>query len=151
VDIARGAEVTVSGRVEWIDTDAAGIHHNSAIIRFAESAEAELVRGLGLDGYFEVAPRVRYEVTYEAPLFFGQPVSTVLNVERVGTTSLTFAFEVWGEEFNGLERTRAATGRYVTVHVPGGVARGAQGEDGDGRARSAPWPAAWAEALGAGD
>jgi acyl-CoA thioester hydrolase len=150
VDGARGAEVTVAGRVEWMDTDAAGIHHNSAITRFAEAAEAELARGLGLDGYFAVAPRVRYEVTYEAPLFFGQPVSTVLYVERVGMSSLTFVFEVWGEEFNGRARTRAAKGRYVTVHVPGGVGAESGGKDGEGHGRSVPWPTAWADALAAG-
>lgn len=55
----------------------------------------------GIEGYFEVAPRVRFEVSYESPLVFGQPVSTNLNVERVGTSSLTFGFEVWGERFHG--------------------------------------------------
>ena len=95
VDGARGAAVTVAGRVEWMDTDAAGIHHNSAITRFPKAAEEELARGLGLDGYFEAAPRARYEVTYEAPLFFGQPVGTVLYVERGGMSSLTSVFEVW--------------------------------------------------------
>src|SRR5689334_5339695 len=45
-------------RVEWMDTDAAGIYHNSSVMRFVESAEAELMRQRGLDGYFAVAPRV---------------------------------------------------------------------------------------------
>jgi acyl-CoA thioester hydrolase len=147
----RGPAVTVRGRVEWMDTDAAGVHHNTAITRFAESAEAELMRRLGIDGYFESAPRVRFEVSYEAPLRFGQEVSTVLRVERVGTSSLTLGFEVWGEERGDRPRRRAATGKYVTVHVPGGVAgRDGQPHEGE-QTRSAPWPAAWLSALsGAG-
>jgi acyl-CoA thioester hydrolase len=129
-------------RLEWADTDAAGIHHNSVVNRFVEGAEAQLVREAGMDGYFPVAPRVRFEADYEAPLFFGQEITAVVWVERVGTSSLGFAFEVWGEEHQGRPRVRAASGRYVTVHVPGGH-DGASG-------RSAPWPEGWLTAL-AGD
>ncbi|MFC4119006.1 acyl-CoA thioesterase [Nonomuraea zeae] len=127
-------------RVEWIDTDAAGIYHNSAVIRYVEAAEAELMRAHGLLDYFPRAPRVRYEVDFAAPLRFGQEVTTVVRIERIGTTSMSFAFEVWGEELPQRPRVRAASGRYVTVHV-------GSGHDGDAAARSAPWPAAWVEAL----
>ncbi|MBE1594573.1 MULTISPECIES: acyl-CoA thioesterase [Streptomyces] len=125
-------------RIEWIDTDAAGIYHNSTVVRFVEAAEASLMAGLGLHGYFPVAPRVRYEVDFDAPLFFGQDVCTVVEPVRVGTSSMTFAFEVWGEEFRGRPRGRAAHGRYVTVHVGGDHREGAA---------SAPWPAEWVAAL----
>jgi acyl-CoA thioester hydrolase len=54
-------------RIEWIDTDAAGIYHNSTVVRFVEAAEASLMDGLGLHGCFPVAPRVRYEVDFDAP------------------------------------------------------------------------------------
>ena len=60
--------------IEWIDTDAAGIYHNSTVTRLVEAAEAALVRERGLDGYFPVAPRVRFEADFEAPLCFGQDV-----------------------------------------------------------------------------
>ncbi len=132
--------VSVRSRVEWIDTDAAGIHHHSTIIRFAESAEGELMGQLGLDDYFSQAPRVRLEVSYESPLFFRQEATTVLRVEQVGTSSLTLAFEVWGEEFEGRPRHRVAAGRYVTVHVPGGVGGNRNTHD---RPRSEPWPEGW--------
>jgi acyl-CoA thioester hydrolase len=131
-------DVTVRGRMEWIDTDAAGIHHHTTITRFAESAEAELMRQLDLPDYFGSAPRVRFEVSYEAPLRFGQQVTTVLRVERVGNSSLALSFEVWGEEFAGRQRERAAAGRYVTVHVTGGIA-GPEGK----KPRSTPWPEGW--------
>ncbi|MEV5012515.1 hotdog domain-containing protein [Streptomyces sp. NPDC055692] len=128
------------GRIEWIDTDAAGIYHNSAVTRYVEAAEAELMRSRGLHDYFGRAPRVRYEVDFEVPLRFGQQLTAVVELVQIGTSSMTFAFELWGEPFEGRPRCRAAKGRYVTVHIEG---------DHSGRdpARSAPWPARWVHAL----
>lgn len=125
-------------RIEWIDTDAAGIYHNSTVVRFVEAAEASLMDELGLHGYFPVAPRVHYQVDFESPLYFGQHVRTVVELERVGTTSMTFTFEVWGEEFRGRPSRRAAHGRYVTAHIGRGH------RDGGG---SSPWPQEWIAAL----
>jgi acyl-CoA thioester hydrolase len=124
-----------TGRVEWMDTDAAGHHHNTAVNRFVESAEAALMRDRGLPGYFGSAPRVHFEADYEARLWFGQEVSTTLVLEQVGRSSMTFTFEVWGEAFEARPRRRAAVGRFTTVHVP-------RGEDG-----AQPWPRDWVEAL----
>lgn len=126
-------------RIEWIDTDAAGIYHNSTVVRFVEAAEASLMDERGLHGYFPTAPRVRYEVDFEAPLFFGQEVRTVVELVRVGTASMTFSFEVWGEEFRGRPGRRAARGSYVTVHI---------GQGTHGEASALPWPRGWITALG---
>lgn len=125
-------------RVEWIDTDAAGIYHNSSVIRFVEAAEATLMHERGLDDYFPVAPRVRYEVDFRSPLFFGQEVTTTVVLTGLGFSSMRFEFEVWGEEYAGRPRVRAARGSYVTVHVA---------EDLDGVRSSAPWPEGWRSAL----
>jgi acyl-CoA thioester hydrolase len=122
-------------RVEWVDTDAAGIYHNTAVVRFVESAEAALMRDRGLHDYFPKAPRVRYEVEFAAPLRFGQEVTVVVELTRLGDSSMTFSFEVWGEEFEGRPRTRAAHGSYVTVHVAE-----------HGR-KSSRWPESWRAAL----
>jgi len=126
------------GRVEWSDTDAGGHHHNTVIARYAEAAEAELMRRRGLTGYFGTAPRVRYEAEFTAPLWFGQQVTAIVVLECIGGSSMTFRFEVWGEAYEGRARELAATGRYVTVHVPQGAP--------DTR-RSRPWPAEWIKAL----
>jgi acyl-CoA thioester hydrolase len=139
-DSAHVPHGTYRTRVEWIDTDAAGIYHNSAVVRYVEAAEAELMRTHDLLDYFPKAPRVRYEVDFEAPLRFGQEVTAIVTVERIGTTSMSFAFEVWGEEHQGRPRTRACHGRYVTVHID-------RGHDDDVAARSAPWPEEWLAAL----
>ena len=75
------------------------------------------------------APRVRHELNYRAKLYFGQQVTTTVVVEKIGRTSMTFSFEVWGEEFRGEPRVLAAHGSFVTAHVArGGTA-------------ATPWPA----------
>lgn len=135
----RSARGVYRTRLEWIDTDAAGIYHNATVSRFVEAAEATLMRERGLPGYFPVAPRVRYEVSFEAPLFFGQEVTASVAVIAIGRSSMTFEFEVWGESFEGRPGKRAASGSYVTVHIAGA--------HDDGSARSAPWPPEWVVAL----
>jgi acyl-CoA thioester hydrolase len=118
-----------------MDTDASGHYHNSAVVRFVEAAEASMMREHGVDGYFGTAPRARYEVDFAAPLWFGQQVTAVVVLERIGTSSMRFRFEVWGEQTDHHPRRLAASGRFVTVHVPQG-----------GRV-SAPWPVEWRAAL----
>ncbi len=127
-------------RVEWVDTDAAGIYHNSTVIRFVESAESRLMVERGLPDYFPSSPRVRFEADFEAPLFFTQDVTTSVCLMRVGTSSMHWEFEVWGEELDGRPRHRAARGRYVTVHI------GVGNRAGHG-ATSVPWPTDWVTAL----
>lgn len=119
---------TVERTIEWVDTDAAGHQHNSVIMRMVESAEAKLFRELGATSYFAIAPRVRHEIDYRAKLYFGQQVSTAIVIEHVGTTSMAFAFKVWGHPYEGREAVLAAEGRFVTVCVP------------EGSEESAPWP-----------
>lgn len=124
------AQAVVERRVEWHDTDASGHQHHSAILRWVEAAEAELLRQRGLDGLFGRAPRVRHEVDYRARLWFGETVTTRLWVVRLGRTSLTYAFEVTGGE--GV----AARGGLVVVHAH------------PGSPTAEPWPRRVREALG---
>ncbi|MQA95160.1 MAG: acyl-CoA thioesterase [Streptosporangiales bacterium] len=107
------AEIACEHRVEWYDTDAAGHHHHSAILRWVEAAEAELLRGYGLDGLFGRTPRVRYEADYRARLVFGQPVRVGLRVAELGRTSLRYEFEVLTAD-----GTIAAAGVMVVAYVP---------------------------------
>lgn len=135
-------EACVERTVEWVDTDASGHQHNSAILRWVEAAEAELFRSLDLPDYFPVAPRVQQVINYKAKLWFGQRITASVKVERLGRTSLTLAFEVLGHPFEtALARDAgasdggspaaavvAAYGTVTTAHVPAG-SLGAQ-----------PWP-----------
>ncbi|MCW4354661.1 acyl-CoA thioesterase [Hoyosella sp. YIM 151337] len=117
------AEVTLERRVEWYDTDAAGHQHHSCIVRFVEAAEAELMRQHGLAWLFGRTPRVRHEINYRKRLWFGEVVQTNLRLRRVGTTSMTFEFEVRGQE--GV----AADGELIIAHAPPDASS------------SSPWPA----------
>ncbi|WTW99729.1 acyl-CoA thioesterase [Streptomycetaceae bacterium NBC_01309] len=124
------AAVAIERRVEWSDTDAAGHHHFSAVLRWAEAAEAVLLRRLGLEHLFGSTPRVHFEADFHQRLWFGETVTVELRVATVGTTSLHYAFEVRGSE--GV----AATGAMVIVHsavAPRGTAAA------DAPA-SQPWP-----------
>ena len=114
--------VAVERRVEWSDTDAAGHYHFSSVLRWAEAAEAVLLRRLGLGGLFGSIPRVHFEADYLERLWFGDTVRIELRVEKVGTSSLHYAFDVHGP--HGL----AATGRMSVVHSAA-TAKG-----------TAPWP-----------
>ncbi|MFI6447200.1 acyl-CoA thioesterase [Kitasatospora sp. NPDC050543] len=114
--------VVVERRVEWSDTDAAGHYHFSSVLRWAEAAEAVLLRRLGLDGLFGSIPRVHFEADYLERLWFGDAVHVELRVDRVGTSSLHYAFEVRGPG------GPAATGRMSVVHSAA-TARGVS-----------PWP-----------
>lgn len=125
---------TIQRRVEWVDTDAAGHQHNSAILRWVEACEAELFRDLGIDDYVPSAPRVQQLVNFTARLFFGQLVTTQVRIEKVGRTSLTIAFEVFGEPFRGAERVSAANGHVITAHV-------------SDAGRATPWPQCFLDAI----
>ncbi len=148
VDEGRGIEVLVADflatglagnalqrTIEWVDTDAAGHQHNSVILRFVEAAEAKLFRELGQNSYFGMAPRVRHETDYRAKLYFGQDVTTAVVITRIGTSSMDFAFKVWGHPHEGRGAVLAAEGRFITVCVP------------QGSEASAPWPEGIREAL----
>lgn len=113
--------VAVSCRVEWIDTDASGHYHHSTVIRWVETAEAELFRRIGHAGMFANIPRVHYEADYLARVWFGDEIELRLTIDRVGRTSLVMSFSaVCGE-------TVVASGHLVQVNAAG-----------DGRTE--PWP-----------
>lgn len=126
--MTAATRVSVTRSVDWCDTDAAGHHHHSSVIRWVEAAENALHEQLGLPELFGVVPRVRYEVDYVDRLWFRDEVVTSLWVEAVGRTSLTLAFEVVGP------RGPAARGRMVCVNV----ADRAGGTSGDG-SPAVPW------------
>lgn len=112
------AEARIQRRVEWIDTDAAGIWHYSTAIRFAESAESQLHRELGTDVLTAGGlPRVHVEFDFFAPLRFDELATITVRVDDVGTSSLTLAVEIDGEH------DLAARGRVVAALIDGETGR----------------------------
>jgi acyl-CoA thioester hydrolase len=102
-------------RVAWADTDASGRIHFTAAFRWAEVAEHALLRRLGLSppGNADGFPRRHVEATYHRPLRFADEFDLVLAAERVGRTSVTYAWQAIRDGQVCVE------GRTVTVHVDG--------------------------------
>ncbi len=89
----------VTRRIEFCDTDMAGIVHFANFFRFMESAEVEFLRARGLNVKIEWEgrtigfPRVSATCDYLKPITFGDLVDIDVRVDRVGTKSVTFACE----------------------------------------------------------
>lgn len=104
--IQRGAglmssnSISIQRRLQWLDTDAAGVWHHSVAIRWAEEAEAELHRRLGIvDETFGATPRVRVAFDFTGSLVFDDLVDITLTVTKLGETSITYLIEILhGEE-----------------------------------------------------
>jgi acyl-CoA thioesterase FadM len=106
------ARVVLRRRIEWMDTDAAGIYHWTTVFRLAEAAEAALHTALGIaDFTFGATPRVAVEATFARSLRFNDPVEVSLAVTRVGRSSVAYALAIEGEA------GRAAQGTVTSVLI----------------------------------
>jgi acyl-CoA thioester hydrolase len=106
------ASVRVQRRVEWAQTDAAGHHHWSAVLHWAEEAETVLHERLGIaTRTFGREPRVRLELDFSGRLYFRDLVEIEIVVLRLGRSSAHYGFTITraGEA--------AASGTMVTAHV----------------------------------
>jgi acyl-CoA thioester hydrolase len=108
--------LTTRRRVEFRDTDAAGIVHFSAFFFWMESVEHELLRAAGVavvdrgpDGVDASWPRVSAACDYVSAVRFGTEIDVTIGVEAIGRSSVTysFAFTHQGEA--------VANGRVVAV------------------------------------
>ena len=107
------ASIRIRQRVEWLDTDAAGIYHWSTIIRFAEAAEAALHNALGIAGEtFGFTPRVSVRFEFRRPLRFNDAAWVTLAVAHVGRSSVRYTLLV-----TDLEDRAVAEGEFVTVLI----------------------------------
>lgn len=111
-------------RVEFADTDMAGIAHFSRFFVWMESAEHELLRSLGLSVHMNWEnrkisfPRVGASCDFLQPVRFEEMVTISVSVENVGRSSITFGFKFFkGEQ-------AVARGQMTTVCCtmgPGGT------------------------------
>jgi acyl-CoA thioester hydrolase len=105
-------EQVEQARVAWVDTDAGGRIHFTAVFRWAEAAETALMRRLGfLEGSWGDFPRRRVEAEYLKVLRFEDEIEIRLRVEKVGRTSVSYAWTIAkdGEPY--------VKGRHTVVHV----------------------------------
>jgi YbgC/YbaW family acyl-CoA thioester hydrolase len=89
----------VQRRVEFCDTDMAGIVHFANFFRYMESAEHAFLRACGLsvsmewDGETVSFPRVAASCDYQRPARFEDVLDVTVGVQRIGRSSVTYAFE----------------------------------------------------------
>src|SRR5262245_4954117 len=89
------SEYQTTRRVEWADTDTAGIIHFSRYFCFMEEVEHEFLRSMGLscimerDGERITWPRVSATCDFVQPLRFEDVVDVRLRVKRRGEKSIT--------------------------------------------------------------
>ena len=98
-------------RVAWVDTDAGGRIHFTAVFRYVEAAETGLRRELGLLSDWGDYPRRRVEADYLSVLRFEDEVEVRIVPEQVGSTSITWAWEI------ARDGERCVEGRHTVVHV----------------------------------
>lgn len=100
-------------RIRFVDTDASGRIHYTALLRHFEAAEFEFLRSIGcpytsLEGSY---PRVHVECDYLSALVCDDAISTAVTVDRIGSSSFTFAFAV------SVEGRAAAKGKITVVCI----------------------------------
>lgn len=88
----------ITRRVEFRDTDAAGIAHFSVFFNFMEAAEHEYLRRCGLSVYIHDEagpiswPRVAAKCDFVSALRFEDEFTIEVSIARLGTKSVTYAF-----------------------------------------------------------
>jgi acyl-CoA thioester hydrolase len=128
MSVIKGSPFLWHRRVEFCETDAAGIVHFSSFFLYMEQAEHALFRGLGTSIFptdFHVArdvdppftwPRVRCECEYQAPARFEDMLEIRVSIERLGAKSVTYSHDIRCAD------QRIAQGRIIAVcssHVHG--------------------------------
>ena len=125
-------------RVEFRDTDAAGIAHFSVFFVWMEQAEHAALRelGLGVVSHLDEAtiswPRVSATCDFQQPVTFEDEVEVHVSVSRLGTKSVTYRFDFRSDNVT------IAEGRVTTVCCQ---------LDADQAWRAIPIPAAFIEAF----
>ncbi|MBW3539530.1 MAG: acyl-CoA thioesterase [Planctomycetes bacterium] len=107
---------TAVRRVEFCDTDMAGIAHFANFYRYMEQAEHELRRSLGMDIYERRPdgtvlswPRVSASCSFHAPARHDDVLEIEVAVAKLGEKSVTFSFHIRRGE------TAVATGEMKSV------------------------------------
>jgi YbgC/YbaW family acyl-CoA thioester hydrolase len=121
-------------RVNWVDTDASGLIHYTAALRYFEVAEHALMRKLfaarpPAERTF-LFPRVHVEADYKAALRYPDEIECTARVAALGRSSVTFAYEVRRQD-----SVVCIVGRIVAAAVDFG-------------GRAIPLPADFRDALG---
>jgi len=114
-------EYKVRRRVEFSETDMAGIVHYSNFFRYMEAAEHEFFRSLGFSVVTRQVdppvgwPRVRAECDFKQPLRFEDEYEVHMLVVEKKTKSLSYQFRI--RKLNGGAPVEVARGTLTVVCV----------------------------------
>jgi YbgC/YbaW family acyl-CoA thioester hydrolase len=132
------SEFKMVHRVEWVDTDMAGIIHFASYFRYMEVTEHAFFRSLGFSiamSEFKVGwPRVHVSCDFKAPVRFEDEVEVHLRVREKKEKAITYEFifrriapgpaiEVARGALTAVCVTRDAAGAIKGVPIPENVAR----------------------------
>ena len=107
---------TISRRVEFGDTDMAGIMHFANFFRFMEVAETDFLQSLGMSVSWRSEnkkwgfPRVSVACDYQRPARFLDVLTIAVTVEKVGAKSISYRFD-----FTNQRDEPVAVGRVTAV------------------------------------
>lgn len=101
-------------RVNWVDTDASGLIHYTAALRYFEVAEHALMRRLfpqGRPGDLRL-PRVHVEADYKAALRYPDEFTCTVRIDAVGRSSVTYSYDI-----DRLDGVKCIRGKIVAAAV----------------------------------
>lgn len=111
----------VQRRVEFSETDMAGIVHFSNYFKWMESAEAELFRQCGAEmierfpDHFVGWPRVRAKADFSVPVRFQDVIEIHLFIKELHAQAIRYFFRFYKVE--GERRIAVGKGEMTTVHA----------------------------------
>ena len=123
------SQYSITRRVEFSETDLAGIMHFTNFYRWMEICEHEFLRSLGLSVDMEDEngrfgwPRVKTSCRFKRPLHFEEEVEVRLIVREIRDRSIAYAFQFLKQQ-DGV-RVKAAYGEAVAACVRFDQAAGA--------------------------
>lgn len=134
---------TKQRRVEWADTDCAGIVHFTSFLRYVENTEHAFWRSLGLSVHTGEGeerqgwPRVSVRCDFTKPVRFEQLLNVSLRILNVGNTTLRYGF--WIFDDSEPKPALVAAGELTIIHV--------SFEPNSGKISKAPLPDALKERI----
>lgn len=129
-------EHTSTRRIEFSETDMAGLVHFSNFFKYMETAERDFFLLCGVDlintapGEIVGWPRGRADCKFMAPLRFGDSIDIHIAVKSLKDRSIEFQFRIYRHNADG-SRTHAAKGSLTTIFTA---------LDEDGELKSKPLP-----------
>ncbi len=113
-------EHTSTRRIEFSETDMAGLVHFSNFFKYMETAERDFFEAAGVDlirpehGAPVRWPRARAECKFSAPLRFGDTIDIHLAVKSVKDRAIDYQFRIFRRNKDG-SRTQAGKGHMTTI------------------------------------